>query len=72
MIIEVDNSFNELADEIKAEAKKVVDQKQSFRELRDMAEFYGRRGWQRGSVKDIQKLIVYSIALIHKAKNTED
>ena len=76
MIIDVKENkeaegLDDLFKEMKEHTKKIVDKKMSFIELINNAKYYGPRGYRFGAVKDVAKMVAYSMAVILKAKERE-
>lgn len=76
MIIDVKENkeaegLDDLFKEMKEHTKKIVDKKMSFIELINNAKYYGSRGYRFGAVKDVAKMVAYSMAVILKAKERE-
>lgn len=77
MIIDVKENkeaegLDDLFKEMKEHTKKIVDKKMSFIELINNAKYYGSRGYRFGAVKDVAKMVAYSMAVIMKAKEKGD
>lgn len=74
MMIDVKNDSRELDGlftELKEETQKILNKKMSFIELINNAKYYGSRGYRFGAVKDVAKMVAYSMAVILKAKERE-
>ena len=75
MMIDVKNDSRELDGlftELKEETQKILNKKMSFIELINNAKYYGSRGYRFGAVKDVAKMVAYSMAVIMKAKEKGD
>ena len=77
MIIDVKENketeaLDDLFKEMKEHTKKIVDKRMSFIELINNAKYYGSRGYRFGAVKDVAKMVAYSMAVIMKAKEKGD
>ena len=75
MMIDVKNDSRELdglITELKEETQKILNKKMSFIELINNAKYYGSRGYRFGAVKDVAKMVAYSMAVIMKAKEKGD
>ena len=75
MMIDVKNDSRELDGvftELKEETQKILNKKMSFIELINNAKYYGSRGYRFGAVKDVAKMVAYSMAVIIKAKEKGD
>ena len=75
MMIDVKNDSNELDGlftELKEQTQKILNKKMSFIELINNAKYYGSRGYRFGAVKDVAKMVAYSMAVIMKAKEKGD
>lgn len=71
-MIEIDDKFTKFSDELKDDIKKIVDENKSVRDLKDLTEMYGRRGWHTGAVADVRQMLIYAAALVYKVKNMGD
>lgn len=71
-MLEIDDKFTKFADELKDDIKKIVDENKSVRDLKDLTEMYGRRGWRTGAVADVRQMLIYAAALVYKVKNMGD
>ena len=75
MMIDVKNDnkdLDELFTDLKEQTQKILNKKMSFIELINNAKYYGSRGYRFGAVKDVAKMVAYSMAVIMKAKEKGD
>lgn len=67
-----EEKIDDVFEDIKKHVEKIANKKMSFIELINNAKYYGGRGYRFGAVKDVAKMVAYSIAVIIKAKEQEE